>query len=72
VAGVGRELVFQILLGLTLVLFGVALGRLPVACWWADSSLDFELVPTTLVVESIGSVVLAVTTALVHRRQRPA
>jgi len=29
--------------------------------------LSFELVPTTLVVESIGTIVLAVTTALVYR-----
>jgi hypothetical protein len=49
-----------LVLALTIGLFGI------------HSSLDFELVPTTLVVESIGSVVLAVTTALVHRRQRPA
>jgi hypothetical protein len=49
-----------LVLALTIGLFGI------------HSSLDFELVPTTLVVESIGSVVLAMTTALVHRRQRPA
>jgi hypothetical protein len=35
-------------------------------------TLDFQLVPTTLVVESIGTVVLAVTTARVFRLRRAA
>jgi hypothetical protein len=34
--------------------------------------LDFQLVSTTLVVESIGTVVLGVTTALVFRLRRAA
>lgn len=34
------------------------------------SSLSYDLAPTTLVVESIGTVVLAVTTVLSHRRYR--
>ena len=33
-------------------------------------TLDFQLVPTTLVVESIGTIVLVVTTALVFQMQR--
>ena len=47
-----------LVLALTVGLFGIR------------SSLDLELVPTTLVVESIGTVVLAVTTALVFRSRR--
>ena len=35
-------------------------------------TLDFQLVPTTLVVESIGTIVLVVTTALVFQMQRGA
>jgi hypothetical protein len=35
-------------------------------------TLDFQLVPTTLVVESVGTVVLAVTTAMAFRAQRAA
>ena len=46
---------FALVLALTVGLFGIR------------SSMDFELVPTTLVVESIGTVVLVVTTALVYR-----
>lgn len=44
-----------LVLALTVGLFGIR------------SSLDFQLAPTTLVVESIGTIVLLVTTALVFR-----
>ncbi len=47
-----------LVLALTVGLFGIR------------SSLDFELVPTTLVVESIGTIVLGVTTALAFRSRR--
>jgi hypothetical protein len=49
-----------LVLALTVGLFGIR------------SSLDYQLVPTTLVVESIGTIVLAVTTALVVRTRRDA
>jgi hypothetical protein len=47
----------SLVLALTVGLFGIR------------SSLDYELAPTTLVVESVGTVVLLVTTALVLRRR---
>jgi hypothetical protein len=47
-----------LVLALTVGLFGIR------------ETLDFQLVPTTLVVESIGTIVLAVTTRLVFRLQR--
>jgi hypothetical protein len=47
-----------LVLALTIGLFGIR------------ESLDFQLVPTTLVVESIGTIVLAVTTALVFQLRR--
>jgi hypothetical protein len=47
-----------LLLALTVGLFGIR------------SSLNYELAPTTLVVESIGTIVLVVTTALVVRARR--
>ena len=47
-----------LVLALTVGLFGIR------------SSLDYDLAPTTLVVESLGTVVLAVTTALVLRASR--
>jgi hypothetical protein len=47
-----------LVLALTVGLFGIT------------ESLDYTLVPTTLVVESIGTIVLAVTTAMVVRGQR--
>ena len=47
-----------LVLALTVGLFGIS------------SSLSYELAPTTLVVESIGTVVLAVTTVLVLRARR--
>jgi hypothetical protein len=48
-----------LVLALTIGLFGIR------------ETLDFQLVPTTLVVESIGTIVLVVTTALVFRLRRP-
>jgi hypothetical protein len=48
----------SLVLALTVGLFGI------------NSSLDYELAPTTLVVESIGTLVLVVTTALVLRARR--
>jgi uncharacterized membrane protein YeiB len=47
-----------LILALTVGLFGIT------------ETLDFTLVPTTLVVESIGTIVLAVTTALAFRMRR--
>lgn len=47
-----------LVLALTVGLFGL------------QSSLDYELAPTTLVVESIGTVILLVTTVLVLRPRR--
>jgi hypothetical protein len=49
-----------LVLALTVGLFGIR------------ESLDFQLVPATLVVESIGTIVLAVTTARVTRSRRAA
>jgi hypothetical protein len=49
-----------LVLALTIGLFGIR------------ETLDFELVPTTLVVESIGTIVLVVTTAMVFQMQRGA
>ena len=49
-----------LVLALTVGLFGIR------------SNLGFQLVPTTLVVESIGTIVLVVTTALVVRMRRAA
>jgi hypothetical protein len=49
----------SLVLALTVGLFGLR------------SSLDYELAPTTLVVESIGTIVLLVTTALVFRPSNP-
>jgi hypothetical protein len=47
-----------LVLALTVGLFGIT------------ESLDFTLVPTTLVVEAVGTIVLAATTALVLRGRR--
>jgi hypothetical protein len=47
-----------LVLALTVGLFGIR------------ETLDFQLVPTTLVVESVGTVVLAVTTAIAFRTRR--
>jgi hypothetical protein len=46
-----------LVLALTVGLFGIR------------SSLDYDLAPTTLVVETVGTVVLAITTVLVLRRR---
>lgn len=45
-----------LVISLTVGLFGI------------ESSLDYALAPTTLVVESVGTIVLLITTALVLRR----
>lgn len=45
-----------LVIALTVGLFGI------------ESSLDYALAPTTLVVESVGTVVLLITTAMVLRR----
>jgi hypothetical protein len=45
-------------------------GTLTVGLFGIRSSLSYDLAPTTLVVESIGTVVLAVTTAIVLRARR--
>jgi hypothetical protein len=45
-----------LVIALTVGLFGI------------ESSLDYALAPTTLVVESVGTIVLLITTALVLRR----
>ena len=47
-----------LVLALTVGLFGI------------ESSLDYDLAPTTLVVESVGTVVLLITTVLVLRTSR--
>jgi hypothetical protein len=47
-----------LVLALTVGLFGI------------HEVLSFELVPTTLVVESVGTIILAITAALVVRSQR--
>jgi hypothetical protein len=47
-----------LVLALTIGLFGIR------------ETLDFQLVPTTLVVESIGTIMLAVTTVLVFQMRR--
>jgi hypothetical protein len=47
-----------LVLALTVGLFGI------------HEVLSFKLVPTTLVVESIGTIILAVTVALVFRSRR--
>ncbi len=49
-----------LVLALTVGLFGIT------------ESLDYTLVPTTLVVESLGTIVLAVTTAMLLRGRRAA
>jgi hypothetical protein len=56
-----------------LFMFGTLLAlvlALTVGLFGIRSSLSYDLAPTTLVVESIGTIVLAVTTALAFRAQR--
>lgn len=60
----GLSLLFMVGTLLALVL------ALTVGLFGIRSSLSYELAPTTLVVESIGTVVLLVTTALLFRAQR--
>ena len=58
----------------TLFVLGTLLGlvlALTVGLFGIHEVLDYQLVPTTLVVESLGTVVLAVTTVLLARRSRP-
>lgn len=59
--------------GSLLFLAGTLLGlvlALTVGLFGIHEVLSYQLVPTTLVVESIGTVVLAVTTALVYQAVR--
>jgi len=68
----GPLLQVSTVLGL-LLLAGTLLAlvlALTVGLFGLRSSLDYDLAPTTLVVESLGTVVLAVTTALVLRPSR--
>ena len=53
-------------------LLGLLLALTPAGLLGIHESIDGELVPTTLVVESIGVVVLAVTSWLAVRASRPA
>ena len=67
-----RFLLLASLLGL-LFMAGTLLAlvlALTVGLFGITETIDFTLVPTTLVVESIGSIVLAVTTVLAYRMQR--
>ncbi|GAA4779473.1 hypothetical protein GCM10023200_10790 [Actinomycetospora chlora] len=66
----GRLLAVAAVLGL-LFLAGTLLSlvlALTVGLFGLRSSLDYELAPTTLVVESVGTIILLVTTVLVVRR----
>ena len=60
----GLSLLFMVGTLLALVL------ALTVGFFGIREVLDFELVPTTLVVESIGTIILAITLALVLRSRR--
>ena len=51
-------------------LLALVIALTPVGLFGIRSSLDYQLAPTTLVVESIGTIVLAVTVALVFRTRR--
>lgn len=67
----GRLLAAATVLGL-LFLGGTLLAlvlALTVGLFGISSSLDYELAPTTLVVESVGTLILLVTTVLVVRRR---
>ena len=58
----------------TVFILGTLLGlvlALTVGLFGIHEVLDYQLVPTTLVVESMGTVVLALTTVLLARRTRP-
>lgn len=68
----GRLLALASVLGL-LFMVGTLLAlilALTVGLFGITETLSFTLVPTTLVVESIGSVILAITAALLFRAQR--
>jgi hypothetical protein len=59
--------------GSTLFMAGTLLAlvlALTVGLFGIHEVLSYQLVPTTLVVESIGTIVLVLTTALVYRTQR--
>jgi hypothetical protein len=67
----GQLLLLAAALG-TLFLLGTLLAlvlALTVGLFGIHEVLSYQLVPTTLVEESIGAIVLAVTTALLYRRQ---
>jgi hypothetical protein len=68
----GRLLALATVLGL-LFMLGTLLAlilALTVGVFGIHEVISFKLVPTTLVVESIGSIILAVTAALAVRSQR--
>ncbi|MDD7965299.1 hypothetical protein [Actinomycetospora lemnae] len=68
----GELLAISVVLGL-LFLAGTLAAlvlALTVGLFGIRSSLDYDLAPTTLVVESIGTLVLLVTTVLVLRQRR--
>lgn len=68
----GRLLLLATVLSV-LFMAGTLLGlvlALTVGLFGIHEVLGFKLVPTTLVVESIGTVILAITSALVWRSQR--
>lgn len=48
-------------------LLALVIALTPIGLFGIRSSLDYQLAPTTLVVESIGTIVLVVTTVLVFR-----
>ncbi|GAA4915847.1 hypothetical protein EV188_104416 [Actinomycetospora succinea] len=67
----GQLLVISTVLGL-LFLAGTLAAlvlALTVGLFGIESSLDYELAPTTLVVETVGTIVLLITTAMVLRRR---
>jgi hypothetical protein len=68
----GRLLVLASVLS-TLFMAGTLLAlvlALTVGLFGVHEVLSYQLVPTTLVVESIGTIVLVLTTALVYQTQR--
>lgn len=72
VATRGQLLAISTVLGLLFLagtLAALVVALTPVGLFGIESSLDYELAPTTLVVESVGTVVLLVTTVLVLRRR---
>ena len=68
----GRFLLLASVLS-TLFMVGTLLAlvlALTVGLFGIHEVLSFQLVPTTLVVESVGTIVLAITTALLYRTMR--